>query len=215
MVLSGYNSFRWNQSAPPSASHRCMKVGISCWMSGHCCCSALDELQPWKLYLATLGHYLSLFSRALTQICRWSLVASPSLLPRLPNITCTFLHKHLHPLSLNPFGIIEILHWQPGLKSLQKICNRHLPAQGSISQLFQTVLSWDNRPMPLLEKPSHPYFLPLVEGTKVGLPHHFGKLLPGEFRLLQANWGFAVSPAQVRRIIALSICIEFVTRNLW
>jgi hypothetical protein len=69
--------------------------------------------------------------------------------------------------------------------------------------------------MLLLEKPSHPYFLPLVEGTKVGLPHLFGKLLQGEFRLLQADWGFAFSPAQVRRIIALGICIEFVIRNLW
>jgi hypothetical protein len=51
--------------------------------------------------------------------------------------------------------------------------------------------------MLLLEKRSHLYFLPLVEGTKVGLPHPFGKLLQGEFRLLQANWGFAFGPAQV------------------
>jgi len=100
-------------------------------------------------------------------------------------------------------------------KSPKKICNRHLPAQGSISLLFQTVLSRNNGPMLLLEKPSHPYFLPIVECTNVGLPHPFGKLLQGEFRLLQASWGFSFSPAQVRRIIALIICIEFVIRNLW
>ena len=64
--------------------------------------------------------------------------------------------------------------------------------------LFQTVLSRDNGPMLPLETPSHPYFLPLVECTKVGLPHSFGKLLQGEFRLLQADWGFAFNPTQVR-----------------
>ena len=69
--------------------------------------------------------------------------------------------------------------------------------------------------MLLLEKPCPLYFLPLVECTKVGLPHPFGKLLRGGFRLLQADWGFALSPAQVRRIIALIICIEFVIRNFW
>jgi hypothetical protein len=50
--------------------------------------------------------------------------------------------------------------------------------------------------MLLLKKRSHPYFLSLVEGTKVGLPHPFGKLLQAEFHLLRANWSFAFSPAQ-------------------
>jgi hypothetical protein len=40
-------------------------------------------------------------------------------------------------------------------------------------------------------------------------------LLQGEFHLLQADRVFAFSPAQVLRIIALIICIEFVIRNLW
>ena len=69
--------------------------------------------------------------------------------------------------------------------------------------------------MLLLEKPSHPYFLPLVERTKVGLPHPFGKLLQGESCLHQGDGGLAFGPAQVRQIIALYICIEFIIRNLW
>jgi hypothetical protein len=48
-----------------------------------------------------------------------------------------------------------------------------------------------NEPMLLLENPSHPHFIPLVECSKVGLPHPFGKLLHGEVRLLQPDWGFA------------------------
>ena len=84
------------------------------------------------------------------------------------------------------------------LESFRRICNCHLPVQLSISLLFQTVLSRDSGLKLFLEKPSHPYFLPLVECTKVGMPHPFGKLLKGEFRLLQADWGFAFSPAQVR-----------------
>jgi len=51
--------------------------------------------------------------------------------------------------------------------------------------------------MQLLQIPSHPYFLPLVEGTEVGLHHPCGKLLQGEFRLLQADWGVAFGLAQV------------------
>jgi len=41
--------------------------------------------------------------------------------------------------------------------------------------------------MLLLQEPSHPYFLPVVERTIVGLPHLFGKLRHGEFGLLQAD----------------------------
>jgi hypothetical protein len=149
-------------------------------------------------------------TRALSLIRHRLLVSSPSVLPHLPNPTCTCLQKHLHPLPPNTYGIIEIFQRQPGLESLQKICNRHLAAQRSISQLFHTVLSQDNRSMLLLEKPSHRYFLPLVEDTKVGLPHPFGKLLQGEFRFLQASVSCSFSPAQVRRIIALTICIKFV-----
>jgi len=215
MVLSGNNFFQWNQSAPPSSSHLCMTLEDGCSMSSHCCRSAPIESQLYKLYLATLGCYISLFAQELCQIPRRSLVASPFLLPRLPNLTCTFLQKHLHPLSPNPFGIIKIFQWQTVLKSLQKICNRHLPVQGAISQLFQMVLSQDNGPMHLLQKPSHPSFLPLVEGTNVGLPHPLGKLLQEEFHLLQADWGFAFGPTQVRQISDLIICIEFVIRNLW
>jgi len=68
--------------------------------------------------------------------------------------------------------------------------------------------------MLFLEEPSHPYFLPLVERTMVGLPHPFGKLLEGEFGLLQADWGLTLCTAQVRRIVARIICITFVVGNL-
>jgi len=150
----------------------------------------------------------------LFQIGHQMLIDSPSLLPRLPNLTCTFLQKHPHPLSPNPFSIINIFQKQPGLKSLQQICNCHQPVQRSISQHFRTVLSKDNGLMLLLSKPNHPYFLPLVEHTKVGLPYAFGALLQGVFHLLQADWGIAFSPAQVGLIIGLIIRIEFVIWNL-
>ena len=67
------------------------------------------------------------------------------------------------------------------------MCNRCLLVRGSISQLFQMVLSRDNGLILLLQKRCHPHFLPLVERTKVGLPRFFDKLLQGEFRLLQAD----------------------------
>jgi len=66
-----------------------------------------------------------------------------------------------------------------------------------------------------LKKPCHLYCLPLVERTKVDQPHRFGKLLQGEFRLHQADWGFAFGPAQVLQIVALIICIVFIIGNLW
>ena len=134
--------------------------------------------------------------------------------PWLPNFACTFVQKHLDPLPANPFSIIEIIQRQPGFECLQKICNQHLPAQGSIANLFQSVLPPDYGKMLFLKEPSHPYFLPLVERTIVGLPHPFGKLLQGEFGLLQADWQFAFCTAQVRRIIAPIISIIIVVEHL-
>jgi hypothetical protein len=86
--------------------------------------------------------------------------------------------------------------------------------QWSISQLFQPVLSLDYQPMLLLEKPSHPYILLLVEDTNLRLPNPFGKMLQGEYGLLQADWGFSFGPAQVRRIVTLIIRILLVIENL-
>jgi len=101
--------------------------------------------------------------------------------------------------------MFEIFQWQPSLESLQNICHHCLPFQGPSSQWFQTFLSPDNGPMLLLQKPSHPLFLPSVEGTDIGLPHPFGKLLQGQFRWHQDDWGVAFRTAQVRRIVALMI----------
>ena len=153
-------------------------------------------------------------ARTLYQICRWWLEASPSLLPCLSNFASTFLKKHPLPLPANPFRIIEIHQWLPVLECRQKICDRRLPAQGSISSWFQSVLPRDDGPMLLLKKALHPYLLPLVECTLIGLPHPFGKLLQRELCLLQANWGFAFSTALVRQIVALISCITFVVGHL-
>jgi len=113
-------------------------------------------------------------------------------------------------MPAKPFSIISIIQRQPGLECLQKTCNRHLPVQGSISNIFHAVLSPDYRPMLLLQEASDTYFLPLVERTIVGLPHSFAKLLYGEFGLLQADWRFTFCTAQVWLIMALIICIIIV-----
>jgi len=111
-------------------------------------------------------------------------------------------------------SIIEIIQGQPDLECLQKMCNCRLPVQGFISNLLEAVLPPDYGPMLLLQEPSHPYFLPLVERTIVGLPHPFGKFLQGEFSLLQADWRYAICTAQVQRIVALIICIILVVGQL-
>jgi len=164
----------------------------------------------WQLWEVT-SH---LGAHALCQIRRRSHVASHSLFPRLPHFARTFLQQHLHSLPANLFSIIEMNQLQPVRECHQKICDRRLPVQGSISNAFQLVLPPDNGPMPLLEKFRHPYFLPLVECTVVGLPHPSGKLLEGELCLLQADWEFAFCDAQVRRIVAPISCIIFVVRHL-
>ena len=86
--------------------------------------------------------------------------------------------------------------------------------KGSISKLFPMVLPLDTGPMLSLKKPSNPYFLPPVEHTIVGLPHPFGKLLQGEFGLLQADSRLTLCTAQARRIVALFICTIMVVGNL-
>ena len=157
---------------------------------------------------------LAYCAHALTQIHRQMFGALPSLVRRLLNLVIIFLQKHLDPVLLNPFGSIKFLQGQPGLENLQNICNCHFPVQGSILQLFQTVLSPHNGPMLLSKKPSHSYFLPLGDCTKVGLPHPFGKLLLLELHYLQADWGFAFGPAQVRQVIDLIICIVLLLGNI-
>ena len=143
-----------------------------------------------------------------------SLVAWLSRFPWLSNFACTFLQQHLNPLPATPFSIIRMIQWQPVLECRQTNYIRHLSAQGSIWNLIQMVLPPDNGPMLLLEIPRHPFFLPLVECTVVGLAHHFGKLLQWEFSLLQADWWFAICTAQVRQIVALITYILLVVGHL-
>jgi len=105
MVLSRNNFVWWNQSAPLSVSHLCTKLGVACWMSGHCCRSALDDIQPWKLYIATLGGYLSLFClHTLPNLSpvAWCL-ASPSSTPPEPQLN--IFSKTSPPIVLRGFLI--------------------------------------------------------------------------------------------------------------
>jgi hypothetical protein len=139
----------------------------------------------------------------------------PHLYPTLPNLTCSFDEKHLNRLSPNPFAIIKNLPMQPSHESYQNISNCCFPVQGSILQLFQTVLSQDNRLMHLLQQPSHPCFLSLFESTEIRLSHPSGKLHQGEFRLLQADYEYTSSTAQVQRIVTLFICMKLITRYVW
>jgi len=39
----------------------------------------------------------------------------------------------------------------------------------------------------------YPYFLSIIEGTSVEPTHAVGKLLQGEFSLVQADWSFIFS----------------------
>jgi hypothetical protein len=126
----------------------------------------------YKSSIWQLRHVTSCyFASAVTKIHCRSLVASLSNLPRLPNVARTFLHNNFNLVSPIPFSSIAIFDRQPSLDCLQIVCNLTLRVQGSISQLFKTGLSPYNGPMLLFKKPSHPYFLPIVESTKVGLPN--------------------------------------------
>jgi len=58
MGHSGHKFFRSNHTAPPSTPHQGTKLAVIFCMSCNCCCSALNESLPWKLYFATLGGYL-------------------------------------------------------------------------------------------------------------------------------------------------------------
>jgi hypothetical protein len=70
--------------------------------------------------------------------------------------------------------------------------------QGSVFKLFQTVLHPNNGAMLIFRQPSHEYDLPHVGGTKVGLPHLFGRLRQGKFGLVKVDWGLAIGTAQTR-----------------
>jgi len=95
-----------------------------------------------------------------------------------------------------------------------KIFKLHHPVEGSISNLSKMVPPPDYGPMLLLQKSSHPYFLPLVECTVICLPHRFGKLREEEFGLLHTDWQLAFCTTQFWGIITPIICIIIVVGNL-
>jgi hypothetical protein len=164
-----------------------MKLRVVCWMSGHCCCLALDESPPYKLCLSTLRRYLSRYN--LRSLPYPSLVSCyltlPSFLPPEP-------HLHLNSKS-SPHTIAESIqyyrYFPKAARTRQSTKNHQLqsPSAGFIWQLFQNILSRDNGRIHLVQEPSDLTLLPLVEQTKVGLPHPFGKLVQGECFLVQPN----------------------------
>lgn len=163
-----------------------------------CCISQL-----WEVTTCQVAHTLSHIRQRL-------LVTLHFTLPCLPNLICTFPQKQFNLLLPNPFGIKKISQRQPDFKSQLNIQDRDLLVLGSIFNLAQLILYPDNGTKYLLQNPSLPYFLPLVEGTKIGLPNPFRKLLLGDFHSLQADWGFAFGTAHVHLLIALIVCIVFV-----
>jgi len=184
---------------------RSLELHAGCWVI--VAFSALDESQWWLLYLATKGRYLSLFcprahpNPSPVACC----LAFPSSSPSKPRL-------HISSETSEPIVAESIRHyWSlPRAATFRKSPkNLQLPSPNAgfhlaaVSNCFFPGY-WTNASS---REPSHPYFLPLVQCTKVGLPHPFGKLLQAEIRLLQADWGLAFSPTQVRRIIALIICI--------
>jgi len=71
-------------------------------MSGHCCHFTLNELQPCKLYLTTLGGYLFIFTHARSQICCQLLVASlPFFLPFQSSLAPFFKNISTHSSRIN------------------------------------------------------------------------------------------------------------------
>jgi len=150
----------------------------------------------------------------LAQIDHKKPVALHYIFPRLLIFTCTFVQKCLNPPPANPFHTVEIIQPQPVFECIQSICNHHLPFQGFISNWFETVLPQDHGLMLLLQKASHPCFLPLVESTAVSLPHCFAKLFQEEFSLRQADWQIAFYTAEVGQIVALTSSIIIIVRNL-
>lgn len=117
-------------------------------------------------------------------------------------------------MPANPFSNIEIFQTQPPLDRVQKINNRRLPVQGFKSELNRSVRPLDNGLMLDLAIPHHPYILPPVECTAVGLPHPVGKLPQGELHFLHAKCGFAYRSAQVQPMVAVIGCIMFVIGHL-
>jgi len=143
------------------------------------------------------------------------------MLPRLPlfHAFCTLHAQCVKSFTTHYRQIHSALPKLPKCtkfsKNIPTIYNHHLPVLWSISQLTRMVLSLDHVPMLLLQFPSHPYFLPLVEGPKLGLLLLFGKLLQGEFHLFQPDWGWSFSPTHVRQIVALIMHIVYVIEDVW
>jgi len=158
----------------------------------------------------------SVVAEVLSQISCRSLIGSPFLLPLL-NYAGKLLSTYMNPLSTNPLGFIKIVQLQPIPRSHQKICIASVQAQCSMLRLFEMVLPPHNTLMHFLNLHSHPYIVPLIEITIVGLPRPFGKLLKGESNVQQVNSGLAFGTTQVRRMIYFitSVISDIETLQQW
>jgi len=215
MALSVLHFCWWNQSAPTNVSHLYMTFGVDWGLEPSPCNSIPSKSQPWMLYLATQG---GLFS----PVCSG---AGQNTLPVTCCLVCLFslppeFRVHISSKSFQSTASESIQHCQNYATASSswmspKICNHSLPVVGFISNLFHTVLPPDNGLMLLFQKPSHRYFLSLVEHTLVDLPHPVCKLPQGELSLLQADWRFTICTAQVWQIVTLIFCIIIILGHLW
>jgi len=195
MVLSGHNFVRWYQSGPPSASHLCTKLGVACWMSGHFCHLALDESQPQKMNLATLGGYLWIGCPCIVPN-PWpvaSCLTFPSSLPPEPRL-------HISSITFQATVAKCILHYWNFPKTA-RACktpkNLQLPSHRAgvhpaavsdgLVPCWWTDASSQETQQPILSSICWRY--------ETWAARCFGKLVQGEFPLLQTDWGFAVGPA--------------------
>jgi hypothetical protein len=164
--------------------------------------------------LTTLGGFLILFGmHTLPYLCPVvCCLTFPSSLPPKPCF-------HTSSNTYQPTIAELIQHYlnfpmHSVLDCLQKTWNHYLLVRGSTLQLFHAVLSPDNRLILLLKIPSHPPFLPLFDSILVVRLKSSGKLLQGDFRLLQADWGSTFGPAQVHQSVTFIMHIISIIGNL-
>ena len=148
-----------------------MKFRVACWMSDHGCRLALDESQPRKLYLATLGGQLSLFSpltlpNVSPVACCCTFPSSPHTEPRM-NISST---TSLPPVTKS------IQHYQHIPQATRpQTSPKHLQQHSSSAEVHLAAVLNGSVPTSLTDASSSetqsPIFLPLVEATEVGLLH--------------------------------------------
>jgi len=214
MVCSELVFLQWNRSTAASTLYICTRLAVDFVKDGHCC--APHQLQPRKLYLATLRTFF-------LPVCPATRLHPLLITCCITSLASIWSEADFHNCPETPWLIVAELFWHyhqvsnaAGCWLLPKQLESQSTSPGVNSKTDAQVLPPETASMHLLPKPTHLLIHGHCECSVVRTPHAVAKWGQGKFYLFRAVWGFAFCTREVQQKVTLIIWIICVIHQfLW